>query len=335
MSDEPNSKRRKMNNKGQYQSQYHSKPRNFLEPGVRGFLATCNFNEKECVRECYNLLNEYADQLENENEAAIASDKVESKSTFDDSGTAADEPDEEDISTLLENEINSIKTAQRTGEHRFQQIETKVKNCVFIRTTVPDPNALGVYIMRNLAETKQRKTRMLLRFLPVDAVCKANIEDIKNAAGKLFDKVFLNTEPTTFSVIVNKRFNNSIDRMHIIQGLAELIDFKSTAHKVDLKTPKVSVVCEIVKGHCCISILPDYFKLKKYNVHELVQPNEEKGEAAKKGADMQTKEDNPEAKKEKAMVAESLVNEATSDEATTEANAPDGSSDAKNKSSSE
>ena len=34
-----------------------------LEPGMRGFLITCNNREKEAVREAYNLLNEYADQL--------------------------------------------------------------------------------------------------------------------------------------------------------------------------------------------------------------------------------------------------------------------------------
>ncbi|CAL4176723.1 unnamed protein product [Meganyctiphanes norvegica] len=34
-----------------------------LGPNLRGFLCTCNDREKDCVRETYNLLNEYADQL--------------------------------------------------------------------------------------------------------------------------------------------------------------------------------------------------------------------------------------------------------------------------------
>lgn len=34
-----------------------------LECGMKGFLCTCNFREKDCVREAYNLLNEYADKL--------------------------------------------------------------------------------------------------------------------------------------------------------------------------------------------------------------------------------------------------------------------------------
>ena len=34
-----------------------------LDVGMKGFLITCNNREREAVREAYNLLNEYADQL--------------------------------------------------------------------------------------------------------------------------------------------------------------------------------------------------------------------------------------------------------------------------------
>lgn len=176
MSEEPDSKRRKMN----YKKSYHNpnKPKNFLEPGIHGFLATCNFREKDCVRECYNLLNEYVDQeiLHGEQQAAIASDKVQTKEMLNDSGTASNEPkddddeEEEDISTLLEKEIKSITSAKKGDRNRFLQVETGVGNCIFIKSTIPNPNELGVRIVRDIAETKQRKTRMLLRLWPVDAV---------------------------------------------------------------------------------------------------------------------------------------------------------------------
>lgn len=288
MSDEPNSKRRKMNRKKTYQNSNTRK--NYLEPGIRGFFATCNFGEKECVRECYNLLNDYADQINSEHEEKaaieIASEKSQSKETLNDSGTAAEgsekEEEEEDISTLLEKEIKTINTTKQENRYRFQQVETNVANCIFIKTTVPNANELGVRIVRDIAETKKRKTRMLLRFWPVDAVCRANVEDIKNAAGRLFDKVFLNAEPTTFSVVFNKRHNNSVDRMAVIQELAALVDFKSSAHKVDLKNPKITIVVEVIKGLCCISLLPNYINWKKYNVHELTQVNKEKPTDAEK-----------------------------------------------------
>lgn len=35
-----------------------------LEPGMKGFLVTCSNNdESKCVREAYNLLNEYLDRM--------------------------------------------------------------------------------------------------------------------------------------------------------------------------------------------------------------------------------------------------------------------------------
>lgn len=34
-----------------------------LEVGMKGFLVTCNNNEKGAVRDAYNILNEYADKL--------------------------------------------------------------------------------------------------------------------------------------------------------------------------------------------------------------------------------------------------------------------------------
>lgn len=284
MSDEPNSKRRKMSKNKNY---YHNQKKNYMEPGIRGFLATCNYREKDCVRECYNLLNEYVDQVpsQHENEVAIESEKTQPKATFNDSGTAAEEEEEEeDISTLLEKEIKTITTGKKTDERRFQQVDTKVNNCIFIKTTIPNPKELGVYLMRDIAETKCRKTRFLQRLWPVDAICKAKIEDISNTAGLLFDKVFLNVEPTTYSIIVNKRLNASIDRMAVIKNLAELIDFKNSAHKVNLKNPKHTIVVEVIKGLCCLSILPDYFKLKKFNVSELTQPKEEEKSTEKENS---------------------------------------------------
>lgn len=295
MSDEPNSKRRKM---------FHKKPgfqqqaRNFIEPGIKGFLATCNFREKDCVRECYNLLNEYADKSTEE----LASSAHGDIAVVEDSGGAAkvaeddlmkpdvsstkdfdgdDEEEEEDISAQLAKEIESTKTASKVSQNRFQQCETKVPNCIFIKTTIDNPNELGVRIVRDIAATKKRKTRMLLRLLPVDIICKANVEDIKNQAGKLFDKYFLTTDPTTFSIVVNKRYNNNFDRMEIIRELADLITYKNSLHKVNLKEAKLTVMIEVIKGLCCISVLPDYNELKKFNLSELAQAKDAVDDGAK------------------------------------------------------
>lgn len=57
--------KRKKSNYCDYKAKQSYKPKrsNYLEAGLKGFLCTCNFREKECVRESYNLLNEYADRF--------------------------------------------------------------------------------------------------------------------------------------------------------------------------------------------------------------------------------------------------------------------------------
>lgn len=321
MSSEPSNKRRKMSNKRFFGG---NKARNFLEPGIKGFLATCNFREKDCVRESYNLLNEFADQMptddENVIEEAAAIDANEPNAPANDSGnvdSSDSEPEEEDISTQLQNQIASIN-AKRKNPNRFQQVDTKVPNCIFIKTTVADPNELGVRIIRDIVETRKRRTRFLLRLVPVDVVCKANIEDIKNSAGKLFDKIFLNTEPVTFAIVMNKRFNNNIDRMEIITELANMISFKNSKHKVDLKNAQQTVVVEVIKGLCCISILPNYIEYKKFNVFELTKDNKNDGKGEGAVADAKPDGTEPvEAEVPKATVADD-ANATTETSAATE-----------------
>ncbi|GBP16813.1 THUMP domain-containing protein 1 homolog [Eumeta japonica] len=57
---EPPVKKQKYQSKKKY---FQPKRKQYLEVGHRGFLATCNFNEKDCIRECYHILNQYADEL--------------------------------------------------------------------------------------------------------------------------------------------------------------------------------------------------------------------------------------------------------------------------------
>lgn len=210
-----------------------------------------------------------------ETESTTIKNDVESnKDVEDDSNETEDsdeEDEEEDISTQLENQIKSLNDPKKINRNRFKQVDTKTMNCIFINCSVDDPMELGLKIVRDIATTRVQKSRFILRFLPIEAVCKATLDDIKNAAGKLFDKYLLNTTPKTFSIVVNKRLNNSVERMKIIRELAEMITFKNVLHKVNLKNPQYSVVVEINKGLCCLTVLPDYMQLKKYNLSELIK----------------------------------------------------------------
>lgn len=219
-----------------------------LQETDQGFLVTCNFREKDCLREVYRLLNEYS--------------KTEHKTKPVESDA------DDDITNLLAHEIEQAKQDVKDKAHMFHQIETGTTNCMFIKTTVDDPLELGVRIIRDLAESKEKKSKFILRMIPIETVCRAKLEDIINAAGKLFDKHFLK-DPSTFAINFNKRLNNDVSRADVIKELADLVTQKNIGNKVNLGNPDKSIVVEIIKGWCCLSVVPDYLKLKKYNVNEL------------------------------------------------------------------
>ncbi|KAL5292388.1 THUMPD1 family protein [Megaselia abdita] len=262
-------------NKNYYASK--SSRKLYIEPGNKGFLATCNFKERDAIREAYNILNAYADELYG---------PVAGK---DEGG---EEKADDDISDALDKVISESKE-KKVSAFRFKAIDSGAANCIFIKTTLPNPVELGVKLVKDLAKTKQQKTRYLLRLVPIEAVCKANLPDILSAAGKLFDKYFL-TQGKTFSIIYNKRLNNSINRDEIINELAELVALKNCNNKVNLKNPELSVIVEIIKGMCCLSVVEQYIQLKKYNLIEIVK--EEEGVPKEQEENVAKAEDVPEMK---------------------------------------
>ncbi|XP_059059842.1 THUMP domain-containing protein 1 homolog [Achroia grisella] len=248
---------------------YFRKRRNkyFLEPGFRGFFCTCNFREKDCVKEVYNLLNEYAGKLYPDLTAEEALPPV---ATASDDRSDSESDDETDIGDLLKRELDYMKKdSQKSLRHkRFQVVETGASNCIFIKTNLPSPEELTTAIMKDLYTTKLQKTRHVLRLLPIMATCKANLPDIMECAGKLFDNFFLK-EPSTFAVVFNKRFNSSVSRDLIIKELAEMVVMKNGDNKADLKNPKLCIIVEIIKGICLLSVVDNYYTYKKYNINEL------------------------------------------------------------------
>lgn len=262
---------------------YYRKRRNkyFLEPGFRGFFCTCNFREKDCVKEVYNLLNEYAGIL-----YSNIGENVPTTPTFKEDRSDSESEEETDIGDLLKREVDSMKKdSQKSLRHkRFQVVETGASNCIFIKTNLPSPEELTAAIIKDLFATKIQKTRHVMRLLPIMATCKANLPDIMESAGKLFDKYFLK-ESSTFSVVFNKRFNSSVSRDMIIKELAELVVIKNGNNKADLKNPRLCIIVEIIKGICLLSIVDNYFTYKKYNLHEICKEeasNDSEGTQAKK-----------------------------------------------------
>ncbi|XP_018574836.1 THUMP domain-containing protein 1 homolog [Anoplophora glabripennis] len=240
--------------KSKYKQKFNVKKhkRPSLEVNLKGFICSCNNREKDCVKESYNLLNKYADILYPP-------------------PANTDTKDDTDIGDELRNELlelTSIKTK------RFQVVESGAKNMIFIKTTLEDTVQLAEKIISDIAETKSRQTKVLLRLVPIEVTCKAYVKDIENAFKRIAPKHFAESSKT-FSVVYNHRNNNNLKRDDVIKAVADVVFQIRSDHRVSLKDAEVSVVIEVIKGIALIGIVPDFIKYKKYNLHAISEHDNE------------------------------------------------------------
>jgi len=118
--------------------------------------------------------------------------------------------------------------------------------------------------------------------LPVQATCKAYEENVKPSLQTLVDN-FVADRPqgesfTKYQVLFKARMNQNLFREDVLKIVQESVRDKN--FKVDLKNPGVCFVFEIIKSNCCISLLPNYFQYKKYNLIELAQTDRVESKAA-------------------------------------------------------
>ncbi|XP_077257044.1 THUMP domain-containing protein 1 homolog isoform X2 [Temnothorax americanus] len=271
-----------------------------LEPGMTGFLCTCNVYERGCITDAYRLLNLFADE---KSASDINKDAETSRSTRntlvekEGEKSLEDTDEDEDISTALEKEITELRTESEMPlpSRKFQVVDTGVKNMIFIASTLPNPLELVTKIVSKLDTTKEQCTRYLLRLLPIEVVCKAYMDTIKARASDVFEKYFAQ-EPKTFSIVFNRRSNNSIKRDEIIEDLAEIILRKNPGNKADLKNPDIAVIVEAIRGICLLSIAPNYYKFKKYNLLEICKNTKNKStpeeQVAECASEEKSKDDN-------------------------------------------
>ncbi|XP_014204255.1 THUMP domain-containing protein 1 [Copidosoma floridanum] len=272
---------------------FKNKKRLSLESGMQGFFCTCNNREKDCVREAYNILNEYSEvqkidfkylnrngvNCTNKLDQNNWTEQILEKETvvnYEDTDLKANaviagrKEVNEDITDALSKEISELKAEATELElkKKFQVVDTGVNNIIFIKSTIPDTINLVTTIIKDLQESKKPKTKYLLRMLPVQIACKAYIDDIKSKASALFEQYFAQ-EPKTFSIVVNRHSNSNLQRIEVIKELAAIIATKNPGNKTNLKNPEIAVVVEVVRAVCLISIAPNYFAYKKYNLMEI------------------------------------------------------------------
>ena len=223
-----------------------------VEPGMKGILISC-FRKREsaCVLEAYNLFDQFYEipDRSNSNEQA--------------SSDAREIPVEEQV----ENELKMLRNKKEKSKP-FLNIPLGDLECLVFIKTCPQirPSTFVQTVLDDALANKIRKTRYCHRMIPLDASCYANMTDLKKTFELFISEYFSASQPSkTYCLLIESRFNSSLSKDEIIRELPAMIP---SIHQVKFYNPDLTVVIQIFKNICAISILKDYARFKKYNIQQ-------------------------------------------------------------------
>ena len=76
------------------------------------------------------------------------------------------------------------------------------------------------HILQDMYKTKKKKTRVILRMLPISGTCKAFLEDMKKYAETFLEPWFKAPNKGTFQIVYKSRNNSHMNREEVIKELA-------------------------------------------------------------------------------------------------------------------
>ncbi|ELU06109.1 hypothetical protein CAPTEDRAFT_227496 [Capitella teleta] len=239
-----------------------------LDYGMTGFLITCNRYERETINEAYNLFNEYADVM-------YGPEKSE-----EDNSDGSDCDGEQDIEKALAAELASLKKEKSKTRKRFQVVESGANNCIFIRTTVEKPDEMLHKIFSDIHDSQKSRSRYMMRVTPTLGTCRADSEKLSALAGELMGKYFNKDCTKTYCIMYKARNNVSVNRHMAYKAVGEAIEGNAPLMRVSFDDPDVAITVDIIKTVCCVGIVKDFVKFRKYNIQEVARIDEKKAEKA-------------------------------------------------------
>ncbi|EFX00822.1 thump domain containing protein [Grosmannia clavigera kw1407] len=332
-----NFKRKKSGNDGKWKTPHQArvKPLNIqrgnVEPGDVGVWVTCARGmEGKAARELQLLFDEYAEKLYGIQPPDDAWSAAASGPDPEGDGSAGgeEEPVEEDIESLVQREIASLKSNASSPSRIFTPVRLNVECLLFTKTRAPIvPVELAYRICRDAKQDAAasddsrvvRTTKYLNRLTPITASGRSNEKGVEEVARNVLPQWFkmctsqggddaakdtvvdAEAKPAySFAIRLSSRHHNQLKRDGVIRQIASLID--EGHHKVDLNKPDKVILVEIFKTTLGMSVVDgDWAELKKYNLSEIYNLPLKGKQPAKVGAD--APETKPEAEGEKDAAA--------------------------------
>jgi tRNA(Ser,Leu) C12 N-acetylase TAN1 len=128
-------------------------------------------------------------------------------------------------------------------------------------------------------EKKMPSSRFVQRMIPLQATCFASIDEIRATAQALMIK-FFPPKAKTFAIAAKRRNNGNLKRDQIIDTVAGLVLASNPDCKVNLDNPEVTIIVEVCKTLCGISIVPSCDEFKNFNLVMVREQQDQEDEEA-------------------------------------------------------
>lgn len=175
---------------------------------------------------------------------------------------------EESFESQISKEVTDLKDV---SDKPFVAIEPCGLQCVvFLKAKKGiDPVKITEQIFEMIETSSIKSVKFCQRILPIQKICSANMEEVRKLATASIAPVFHNTtESLEYCVVFDSRLNGSLDRMTVINMLADIVGSK---HKVNLSNPTKVILVQLMKSFCGISIVSNWVKYRKFNAQELLK----------------------------------------------------------------
>ncbi|KEP49249.1 THUMP domain protein [Rhizoctonia solani 123E] len=231
-------------------------------PGI--WAMTVKGKEKQATNELYEIIESISNRI-------WPKPPPTTEATAEVSEDESDE--EEDIEKQLAKELSNINKPKTKGT-------TDRRIVIYIATKPPiDPVEVVLEHMKQVSQTGVSGTRALVRLVPASVICPANMPAITSLATDIFTKSFggEGMEPKKYKIELRIRSHKVLTRDEVIKAIAQCVP-SDKGHTVDLTNQDTTILVELFKGICTISVVPNYEKYKRFNVVQIVQEEHKKKE---------------------------------------------------------
>jgi tRNA acetyltransferase TAN1 len=111
-------------------------------------------------------------------------------------------------------------------------------------------------------------SRFVTRMIPIQATCFSSIEEIRATTQALIAK-YLPPTTKSFAIATKRRICENVRREQIIDTIAKLVVESNPNCKVDLENPEMTIVVEVCKTLCGISIIRQCHEFHNFNVETI------------------------------------------------------------------